>query len=75
MENKKPERRGINKWMSLINIPFQMGLIIFVFFKSGEWLDVHYPNSAIYYSQLLTLLGVGVALYQVIKQVNKIGNK
>lgn len=75
MENNKPERPKMNKWLGLINIPIQMGLIIFLFFKLGEWLDNNHPSEKIYYSQLLTLVGVFVALYNVIKQVNRIGDK
>ncbi|MFC7774814.1 AtpZ/AtpI family protein [Flavobacterium sp. GCM10027622] len=63
----------MNKWLGLINIPIQMGLIIFLFFKLGEWLDVNHPSEKIYYSQLLTVVGVFIALYNVIKQVNRIG--
>lgn len=74
MENKKPEPRKANKWLVLINIPIQMGLIIFLFFKLGEWLDINHPNNAFYYSKLLTVIGVFIALYSVIKQVNRLGN-
>ncbi|MCL9804081.1 AtpZ/AtpI family protein [Flavobacterium amniphilum] len=74
MENNKPEPKKANKWLVLINIPIQMGLIIFLFFKLGEWLDINHPNDKIYYSKLLTVVGVFLALYSVIKQVNRLGN-
>lgn len=74
MENNKPEPRKANKWLVLINIPIQMGLIIFLSFKLGEWLDINYPSDKIYYSKLITVLGVFIALYSVIKQVNRLGN-
>ena len=74
MENKKPEPRKANKWLVLINIPIQMGLIIFSFYKLGEWLDNNHPSDKIYYSQLLTVVGVFIALYSVIKQVNRLGD-
>ena len=74
MENKKPEPRKANKWLVLINIPIQMGLIIFLFYKLGEWLDNNHPSDKIYYSQLLTVVGVFIALYSVIKQVNRLGD-
>ncbi|MFC4816367.1 AtpZ/AtpI family protein [Flavobacterium sp. GCM10023249] len=73
MENNQPKKPKMNKWLGLINIPIQMGLIIFLFFKLGEWLDVNHPSEKIYYSQLLTVVGVFIALYNVIKQVNRIG--
>jgi hypothetical protein len=72
MQKIPKEKSKINKWLSLITIPFQMGITIFLFFKGGEWLDNNYPNSIFYYSKVLTLVGVMVALYNVIRQVNKI---
>ena len=63
-----------NKWLALINIPFQMGLIIFGFSYLGGWLDKKYPNPEGYFLKGITLLGVFVALYNVIRQVNKMSN-
>ncbi|WP_240470468.1 AtpZ/AtpI family protein [Flavobacterium suncheonense] len=56
--------------MALINIPFQMGLIIFAFAWLGTWLDEKYLNKDELYVKILTLAGVFVALYNVIRQVN-----
>ena len=72
MPQNPNEKSKINKWLTLITIPFQMGITIFIFFKLGEWLDINYENSFFYYSKVLTLVGVFVALYTIIKQVNKI---
>lgn len=72
MRQNPEEKSKINKWLSLITMPFQMGITIFLFFKGGEWLDDNYSSSYIYYSKVLTLLGVFIALYNVIRQVNKI---
>ncbi|MCA1967414.1 MAG: AtpZ/AtpI family protein [Flavobacterium sp.] len=69
--NKKKQS---NKWLALINIPFQMGLIIFGFSYLGGWLDEKYPNTGGYFLKGITLLGVFVALYNVIKQVNQLNN-
>lgn len=74
MENKNQEKSKLNKWISLVNIPVQMGVTIFLFFKGGEWLDTNYPNTYFYYSKVLTLLGVAIALYNVNRQVAKINN-
>jgi ATP synthase protein I len=68
-ENKKQ----YNKWLSLINIPIQMGIIIYGFNKIGIWLDQNYPNEKIYYYKTLTMVGVFLALYNVYRQVNEIG--
>ncbi|MCG2610341.1 AtpZ/AtpI family protein [Flavobacterium sp. SM15] len=67
---EQQDKRPNNKWMALINIPFQMGLIIFAFSWLGTWLDEKYPNPNDLYVKGLTLFGVFVALYNVIRQVN-----
>lgn len=55
-----------------MNIPFQMGIIIFLFSLLGHWLDAKYPNANAIYLKIITLLGVAIALYNVIKQVNNL---
>ncbi|MFP9116915.1 AtpZ/AtpI family protein [Flavobacterium sp. RNTU_13] len=65
--NKKP-----NPWLALISIPTQMGLIIFLFSKLGSWLDEKYPNPNGLYFIICTMAGVAVALYNVVRQVNKL---
>lgn len=74
MENNKPPK-GYNKWLAFINIPIQMGVIIYAFYWIGLWLDENRPSEKVYYYKILTLVGVFIALYNVIRQVNEIGNK
>jgi hypothetical protein len=64
---KKP-----NKWLTLINIPTQMGIIIFIFHKIGVWLDENHTSKDIYYFKLLTIIGVFISLFNVYRQVNQI---
>ncbi|RXR20918.1 AtpZ/AtpI family protein [Flavobacterium amnicola] len=73
MQNNSSEKGKYNKWLALINIPIQMGFIIFLFFKLGEWLDANYTSPKVYYYKLLTIVGVFIALYNVYRQVNEIG--
>ncbi|MCC9042223.1 AtpZ/AtpI family protein [Myroides sp. M-43] len=61
-----------NRWLSLINIPIQMGVIIYLFHLLGTWLDNKYNLADGLANKICTLLGVGLALYQVIKQVNQL---
>ena len=68
----EPEKKTSNNWLALINIPFQMGLIIFVFSYLGNWLDEKFQNPNETYFKVVTLLGVFVAIFQVIRQVNQI---
>jgi predicted MFS family arabinose efflux permease len=72
MTDKKPSKRQASKWLSLINIPIQMGAIIFLFSYFGEWLDEKYPSPKVYYNKILVMIGVALALYNVIRQVNEI---
>ncbi len=53
-------------------MPFQMGITIYLFHIFGTWLDEKYSFPDGVANKICTLLGVGVALYQVIKQVNQI---
>ena len=69
---KKPNKKPSNKWIALINIPIQMGVIIFLFAYGGNWLDENYPNPKVYYNKILVMVGVALALYNVIRQVNEI---
>ncbi|MCD9574690.1 AtpZ/AtpI family protein [Flavobacterium soyae] len=69
---KDPNKKQNNKWIALINIPIQMGVIIFLFSYLGTWLDENHPNEKIYYNKILVMVGVAIALYNVIRQVNEI---
>lgn len=66
--------KGPNKWLVFLNIPFQMGIIIVGFSYLGSWLDEKYQNKEGMYLKILTLFGVFVAMYSVIRQVNKLNN-
>jgi F0F1-type ATP synthase assembly protein I len=72
MTDNKPNKKQASKWLSLINIPIQMGAIIFLFSYFGGWLDENYPNPKVYYNKILVMIGVVLALYNVIRQVNEI---
>lgn len=69
---KEPNKSQRNKWIALINIPIQMGAIIFLFSYLGSWLDENHPSEKVYYNKILVMVGVALALYNVIRQVNEI---
>lgn len=75
MEEKKPNKKRANKWLALINIPIQMGVIIFLFSYFGSWLDEEHPSSKVYYNKIFVMVGVVLALYNVIRQVNEISKE
>lgn len=67
-----PKKRKPNKWLALINIPIQMGVLIFLFAYLGQWLDENHPSPKVYYVKILVIIGVFLALYNVYRQVNEI---
>lgn len=74
MENQ-PNKRRPNKWFAFINIPIQMGAIIYVFSFLGNWLDEKYPNPHKLYVKILTLLGVALAFYNLNRQLKDINSE
>ncbi|NRT12382.1 AtpZ/AtpI family protein [Flavobacterium sp. 14A] len=71
---KKPNKKVNNKWIVLMNIPFQMGVIIFAFTYLGMWLDKRYTNSSLF-TIILSLLSVFIGLYNVIRQVKNLNKE
>ena len=67
-----PKKKQRNKWLALINIPIQMGVVIFLFAYIGDWLDDKYPNKHNMYVKILTLVGVALAFYNLNRQVKDI---
>jgi hypothetical protein len=73
-DNQDPKKQTNNKWLALINIPIQMGAIIFLFAYFGNWLDEKYPNSHSVFVKILTLVGVAIAFYNINRQLKDINN-
>ncbi len=74
MENQKPPKKQLNKYLRLTGIGLQMGITIYLASYLGKWLDVKYPNENNLYTIILTLLGVVISFYSLLKQVKKINN-
>ena len=70
--NKDSKKQNNIKWLALINIPIQMGVIVFLFSYLGNQLDVKYPNPNTIYVKILTLLGVAIAFYNINRQLKDI---
>ena len=74
MDNQQKKKRPNNKWFAFVNIPFQMGIIIYLFSFSGGWLDDKFPNKHNLYVKGLTLLGVAIAFYNLNRQLKDINS-
>ena len=70
----EPEKKPSNNWLALINIPFQMGLIIFLGVMLGQCLDEKFKLEGSILTIIFSLLAVFTALYNAIRQVNKMSN-
>lgn len=55
-----------------MGIGIQMGVTIYLFVLLGKWLDANYNNGEKLYLIIMTLLGVAISLYAVLKQINRI---
>lgn len=67
-------KKQANKWLVFMNIPFQMGLIIFLGVMIGQWLDEKFKIEGSILTIVFSLLAVFIALYNVIRQVTKMSN-
>ena len=72
MENQQQKKKQRNKWLALINIPIQMGIIVFLFAKLGQWLDQKFINEYNLYVKILTMVGVAIAFYNIARQLKEI---
>jgi uncharacterized membrane protein YfcA len=61
-----------NRYLELMGIAAQMGITIFLGAYLGKWLDTRYPSGKKWFTIACTLLSVAIALYMVLKQVNKL---
>jgi F0F1-type ATP synthase assembly protein I len=71
MDNQQKKKQA-NKWLQLINIPIQMGIIIFLFAALGNWLDEKYPNKNDWFVKILVVVGVMIAFYNINRQLKEI---
>lgn len=74
MDNKPNKKQASNKWIAMMNIPFQMGVIIFSFTYLGMWLDEKYTGTSIF-TIILSLISVFISLYNVIRQVKNLNKE
>jgi predicted MFS family arabinose efflux permease len=71
MSDQNPKKSN-NKWLALINIPIQMGAIIFAFAYFGNWLDENHSNATFFYKKILVMIGVAISFYNLNRQLKAI---
>ena len=72
MDKKKKPEKQLKNVAVLSGITIQMGVTIYLFVLLGKFLDTKFNNGDKMYIIIMTLLGVAISLYTVIKQVNRI---
>ncbi|AKA35019.1 hypothetical protein VC82_1395 [Flagellimonas lutaonensis] len=56
----------------LSGIAFEMGAIIYLAVKGGNWLDEHYQTEKRIFTVIATLLGVAISIWVVLQQLKRI---
>lgn len=69
---EKKEKNQYLKYLVLMGIAAQMGVTIYLAAFFGKKLDILYPNEKNYYTMLLTVLGVFISLYILVKQLDRL---
>ncbi|GAA3565735.1 AtpZ/AtpI family protein [Snuella lapsa] len=74
MEDKKGQKPNnpLKQIAVLTGVGIQMGVTIYLFVLLGKWLDATYNTGGKAFLIIFTLLGVGVSLYVVLKQLSRI---
>lgn len=71
MDKKDNRKNPLRNFAIFSGIAIQMGVTIFLFAWLGRWLDDTYNDGKKLYLIISTLLGVAIAIYVVIKQLNR----
>jgi len=75
MSNKESSpKKPLKNALILTGVAFQMGATIYLFVLLGKWLDTTYNEGGSTYVAFTTIAGVGVSLYLVIKQLNRLNS-
>ena len=75
MSNKESSpKKSLKNALVLTGVAIQMGITIYLFVLLGKWLDSNYNDGKSMYVAFTTIAGVGVSLYAIIKQLNRINS-
>ncbi len=68
------KNKSTNAYLKLSSAAFQMAAVIGGFTWLGTWLDQQFATSSLF-TVILALLGVGIGLYLIIKEVNALNRE
>ena len=71
--NQDKKKKQPNKWLIFLNIPFQMGVIIFAGVFFGNYLDSTFNLSPLFVI-IFSLASIFIALYSIFRTLKKIQN-
>ena len=72
---KSPKKKdSFKNAIALTGIAFEMGAIIYLSVKGGNWLDAHYGTEKRYFTVIATLLGVAISIWVVLQQLKRLNN-
>lgn len=71
MKDPEEQKKGLSNFAKYTAISFQMIVVIGVFAFAGHKIDVYRGAKTPIFTAALSLAGVAVAMYQVVKQLNK----
>lgn len=74
-KSSKKKSKQPNKFAQLSGIGLQMGVTIFLGAYAGKWLDQKYPSNKNWFTIGLTIFAVGLALFNILRQINKINDE
>ncbi|MBC30355.1 MAG: hypothetical protein CMH48_05875 [Muricauda sp.] len=74
MSQQKPPKKpnNLKNVAMLSGIAFEMGAIIYLAVKGGNWLDEHYQTEKRIFTVIATLLGVAISIWVVLQQLKRI---
>ncbi|MFH4969211.1 AtpZ/AtpI family protein [Gaetbulibacter sp. M240] len=67
-------KKPLKNFAILTGAGLQMGVTIYLFVRLGKWLDQTYNAGGKLFLVAMTLLGVAISLYALVKQLNRLNS-
>ncbi len=72
--NNLPKKKPHNKYLQLTGIAFQMGVTLYLATYLGKKLDEYFQTEKRIYTIIATLLGLLIAIWNVLRQLKKVNH-